>query len=145
MCLRTYQHTQQTAEQDKTCYKIVVKREDGYFTPFLDEPIPLEVIKGKKTFKAKGKTLKLKNGCGYAIEGGNIHTYIYCSTAIYAVQSFVNTYGGTLLIFECVIPKGTKYYYGTGYAKTHEYASKQIRFVKQIYKQQQSTQLNLFG
>ena len=131
MCLRTFQSKQQTAEQGKTAYKIVVKRDGQFFTPYVDEPIPMEAINGQKAFKAKGKTLKLRDGLGYAIEGGNIHTYATASEAFFIAESFTRQYG-TPFVFECVIPKGTKYYYGFGYGRTHEYASKQIRFVKPL-------------
>lgn len=130
MCLYTKQRQQKTAETDKTVFKVIVLRNSQAFTPYVDEPIPYETLNGQRAFKAKGKTKKLRDFFGFSIEGGSIHTYALASDAWYSAP-YASEFGQPA-VYECIIPKGTKYYYGYTYGKTPSYASKQIRFVKRL-------------
>lgn len=130
MCLYTKQRQQKTAKTDKTVFKVIVLRNSQAFTPYLDEPIPYETLNGQKAFKAKGKTKKLIDFFGFSIDGGNIHTYATAADAWNNVNHASEW--GQPAVYECIIPKGTKYYYGYTYGNTPSYASKQIRFVKRL-------------
>lgn len=131
MCLYTTQDKQLTAEVDKTVFKVVVLRASQAFTPYTDTPISYETLNGQKPFKAKGKTKKLIDFFGFSIDGGNIHTYATAADAWNNVNRASEW--GQPAVYECIIPKGTKYYYGYTYCNTPSYASKQIRFVKRLH------------
>lgn len=132
MCLYTTQDKSITAETDKTVFKIVVFRDSQAFTPYTNTPIPYEIINGQKPFKANGRTQKEADFFGFSIEGGNIHAYATAAEA-FAIAPFVSLLGGQPAVYECIIPKGTKYYYGQAINKTPAYASKQIRFIKRLH------------
>lgn len=131
MCLYTLQYKQKKADSDKTVFKIVVFRDSQAFTPYTGTPIPYETLNGQKPFEANGKTEKLPDFSGFSIESGNIHTYAIAADA-WQVVRFLPKEWGQPAVYECIIPKGTAYYYGITYGKTPSYASKQIRFVKRL-------------
>lgn len=132
MCLYTTQDKQLTAEADKTVFKVVVFRASQAFTPYTDTPISYETLNGQKPFKANGKTQKYPDFFGFSINGGNIHTYATAAQA-FAIAPLLKEWGQPA-VYECIIPKGTKYYYGSAYSKNSPaYASKQIRFVKRLH------------
>ncbi len=60
-----------------------------------------------------------------------IHTYALASDA-WNIVPFMSKEWGQPAVYECIIPKGTKYYEGCEIHKIHSYASKQIRFVKRL-------------
>jgi hypothetical protein len=132
MCLYTTQDKQLTAETDKTVFKVVVFRDSQVFTPYTDTPISYETLNGQKPFKANGKTQKRPDLFCFSIEGGNIHTYATAAQA-FAIVPFLPKKWGQPAVYECIIPKGTKYYYGHAINKTPAYASKRIRFVKRLH------------
>lgn len=131
MCLYTFQDTQRTAQQDITVYKVVIIRNGNTYTPYLETPIPTETLNGHTAFKAQGNTNKIRDWRNqFAIEGGNIHTYAIASYAW--ENALIAQQCEQAAVYECVIPKGTKYYSGWTYGHRASYASKQIRFVKKL-------------
>ena len=131
MCLLTKQYKQKKADRDIIVFKIVVFRDSQTFTPYTGTPIPYELLNGQKPFEANGRTEKCPDFYGYTIEGGNIHTYAIAADAWQLTHYFPKEWGQPA-VYECIIPKGTEYYYGCTYGKTPSYASKQIRFVKRL-------------
>ena len=118
MCLLTNNETQLIAEEDIKCYKIVTFSElHGYFTtPFTHTPIPhmvrIGIEKFKPTVNIESKEI-IEDGSNYSddgfkymINGGYIHVYKN-------LNEILKYYNRTdLYIFECTIPKGTRYYEG---------------------------------
>lgn len=131
MCLYTTQDKQITAETDKTVFKIVVFKGSQAFTPYTSTPIPYETLNGQKPFKANGKTKKMRHFSAFLIEDGNIHTYATAADA-WNIIPYLKKEFGQPAVYECIIPKGTAYYYGHTFGKRPSYASKQIRFVKRL-------------
>lgn len=131
MCTYTNQRKQLTAKTNKIVYKVIVFRNSQAFTPYTETPIPYETLNGQKPFKAEGKVQKQPDFFGFSIEGGMIHTYALASDA-WNIVPFMPKKWGQPAVYECIIPKGTKYYEGCEIQKTHSYASKQIRFVKRL-------------
>ena len=137
MCLWIKNKKMLVAEEDIVCYKTLSKTNDGvYCTAYTNTHVPESVINGYDLFNAEGE-LKLKKNehCKnrtcykYNTEGGLIHSYA-CKEDPFETNkhySFDDT------IFECVIPKGTKYYVGLFDGGCESYASKCIRFVKKIW------------
>lgn len=116
------------AQEDIVCYKMLVKKKyfifSIYRTPTTNTIIfPFLLRLFNIPFKARGKE-EIRNtfwGSKYVIEKGFIHT-----------QSNINkpkiNYSNNIKIFECVIPKGTKYFA----CMRGIYASKKIKFIKQL-------------
>lgn len=133
MCLLTKQYKQKKDDRDITVFKIVVFRDSQAFTPYTATPIPYELLNGQKPFEANGRTKKhpVYVFHGYSIEDGNIHAYARAADAWQLARFFPKEWGQPA-VYECIIPKGTEYYYGCTYEKTPSYASKRIRFVKRL-------------
>ena len=146
MCLLIKDKKALIAEKDIVCYKKLeechrANGENDYVTPYMFSTVDADMISGKKTFKAKcfgyGGAHRRKNGVGhiideksmndnhpeynYTIESGYIHTYQDFNAACNGL------YKGER-IFECIIPKGTKYYAGIFDDGAPSYASKEIVF-----------------
>ena len=115
------------AEEDIVCYKqLYVQWNNVIITPHTYVPIPIKCIQKNKRKRVPFKAEILNKfefiwrhvlGFSNIVEGGFIHTYssepshcnIFCSDRI----------------FQCIIPKGTKYFIDES---GDEYASEQIVF-----------------
>ena len=110
------------ADRDIICYKKVKQvGKNAYITPCTNAPIPIECIQNKVPFEAQILS-KFKFiwrhvfGFGRFVEDGFIHTY-------------QEDNGWRICeVFECIIPKGTKYFVGV----QGDYASEKIIFLKQM-------------
>lgn len=132
MCLRIKERKQQTATHPITVYKIVVQKGNDYYTPYTYTPILPETLQGLVPFEAKGKAHVIKDGFAFNVSKGTIHTHANASEA-FCIADFLNRKSSEHhIVYECEIPKGTKYYAGKGEGGDREYASKQIRFVKRL-------------
>ena len=137
MCLWIKTKKMLVAEEDIVCYKTLSKTNDGgYCTSYTNTYVPESVINGSDLFKAEGplkleKNERCKNSTRYkySTEGGLIHSYA-CKEDPFETNKKYN-FDDT--IFECVIPKGTKYYVGLFDGNSESYASQCIRFVKKIW------------
>lgn len=136
MCLWIKNKKMLVAEEDIVCYKTLRKLSDGYYTAYVGTLVPENVINGSDLFKAEGllkleKNEHYKNRTHYKYntEGGLIHSYA-CKEDPFETNEHYN-FDDT--IFECVIPKGTKYYVGLFDGGSKSYASECIRFVKKIW------------
>lgn len=132
MCLKIKERKQKTAAHPITVYKILVQIGNDFLTPYTYTPILPETLHGLVPFEAKGKARVIKYGLGFMVSKGTIHTHANASEAFYLADFQNRLFGRCHFVFECEIPKGTKYYAGKGEGGSHEYASKQIRFVKRL-------------
>ena len=110
------------ADRDITCYKKVQQvGKNAYITPCTDTPIPIECIQNKVPFEAQILS-KFKFiwrhvfGFSRFVEDGFIHTHQEDNKSI------------TLEVFECIIPKRTKYFVGI----QGDYASERIIFLNKM-------------
>ena len=141
-------------EKDIVCYKVVkIVNYDIFLTPYVDLKIPEDVISGEKEFFADDVKKIVFNELVslYEISGGYIHTFSTLEEAktciIHGLTSqYMQEFNIRLVAYECIIPKGTKYF--TGYAENgryyniyyknkinmpiNSYASDKIKFIKQI-------------
>jgi hypothetical protein len=128
-----------TANEDIVCYKLMSYAQVQWRTPFQSFPVALDIVQGKKDFCAddgwKGfpkdvvPTLYSKL---FYVGGGYIHTYA-SEISAKAEKEHYQTNHIHLSVFECIIPKGTKYLEGRDSDFERGYASERIRFVKKIY------------
>lgn len=133
MCLYTKDPKVKIAKRRIVCYKVLLKYYSSisdieYMTPYQHTLIDNDIINGKKDFEAKGSvgiTDAFDAVAFYHLNGGCIHTYKRRRDAKHLCD-FVQS------AFKCIIPKGTEYYEGESLCGYENYASKKIRFIKQI-------------
>ena len=119
------------AEEDIVCYKrLWVRCDNRIVTPHTHIPIPIKCLQKNKRKRVPFKAEILNKfrfiwrhvlGFGNIVEDGFIHTYS-------SMPSHYNVFWGDR-IFQCIIPKGTKYFIGED---GEEYASEQIMFGKRL-------------
>ena len=134
MCFYSTTKRFKIANRDITCYKILSIPE-SYFvginevlkTPYTNTAVPKDIWSGKSPFLAHGifDAEKIESGlykgC-YMITSGVIHTFMYNFEA----KKYL---GEDSVLFECIIPKGTRYMEGDdGYNSC--YVSEKIKFLK---------------
>lgn len=136
MCCLSQTKRFKVANRDITCYKVLYIPQ-SYFvgvnevlkTPCTDTDVSKDIWSGKLPFLAYGKfqAEKIESGiCKglYMITSGVIHTFKY---SFEAKKGLVED----SVLFECIIPKGTRYIEGdNGYDSC--YVSEKIKFVKKI-------------
>lgn len=112
------------AEEDIVCYKQLETSHftDGYVTPCAYAVVPTECLKEKVPFKAEilNKIEFIWRhvlGFSNVVTDGFIHSHAHLP-----LNSFL------YYTFQCIIPKGTKYFIGSH----DDYASEQVIFVKRV-------------
>lgn len=120
MCLISKWRFAEKASHDIVCYKVLYKRGNNYYTPFMDTIVDINRI-----LKAKGSSFSFNSkekGKGY------IHTYVTLHDA--KEHAFAVTCScRNPIIFKCVIPKGTKHHISRDCT---EFCSKKIDFESQV-------------
>lgn len=119
------------AKEDIVCYKrLCVGWDNRIATPHTHMPIPIKCLQKNQRKRVPFKAEILNKfrfiwrhvlGFSNIVEDGFIHTYS-------SRPSYCNIFWGDR-IFQCIIPKGTKYFIGED---GEEYASEQIMFGKQL-------------
>jgi hypothetical protein len=118
MCLISKLRFPRKALRDIECFKVLYKNGDEYFTPYMDT-----VVNVNEPLKAKGWSISI---IPYEKARGYIHTYSSLNVARASIMVLDDP---SVVIFKCIIPKGTKYHISAYYT---EYCSKQIKFISQI-------------
>lgn len=147
MCLYLKDIKPKVAKRDIVCYKILNRTscfnwdthevEYMYTTPYQHTPINSvndDIIKGIRCFEPNSSTPHISSSSDlfclkefeWVMRGGCIHSYRYEKDANFMINDFEQ------VIFKCIIPKGTEYYKGIDSIGQENYASKKIRFVKQV-------------
>ena len=146
MCLITNQLKSKIASKDITCYKILLLTSDNFyispyrhFTFFENQVNPKKVFKAKKswwTINIHGDDLEVINDNGidaFTLNSGVFHMYKDYDSAVKAIKWLVPREKESYAIFECVIPKGSRYYEGfTSIYRLPSIASDKLKFIKQL-------------
>lgn len=137
MCLYLNEVKPKVAETDIICYKTLVdKKGDGRFeSPYFGKKVNSAILSGKLSYNAKGRIEPVVNigyndlGKLYRIGRGLVHTWQDFNAAWYHAVKFS---AFNEVVFECIIPAGTKYYEGYFDAQDGNgdkcYGSKKIKF-----------------
>ena len=136
MCLITKQKKWLKAEEDIVCYKLLQKGNYDicgkikclFRTPYRKYYLSDSIISGKCCLRAFSILPDFHRSDWETfreINRGAIHAYIDEETAKEHMPGFCNT------LFECIIPKGTKYAIGIN----DDICAKKIKFVKPIREQ----------
>ena len=117
------------AETDIVCYKMVgkVQEESGY--TWYEPPVMGDIVRYTLKRKRMPKvTLKpAQNTIGIIIIEKGYHSYM--ASRLSHLLKVHYQWGGTIVIGQFVIPKGTKYYIDP---QNEEYVSETIRMIKEI-------------
>ena len=150
MCLYSNVIQTSVADEDIKCYKILDKKK-GLKTPFQRYEISEEIINGDENLKACyadetiDNTPKKDNDLGYLIKDGFIHSINGEEESKHVfgvIKRLFSDYIKHPVLFECIIPKGTEYYSGRDNNYHHGFASKELKFVKQIEVEEQEEKEN---
>ena len=117
MCLISKWRFAEKASHDIVCYKVLYKRGNNYYTPFMDTIADINRI-----LKAKGSSFSFNSkekGKGY------IHTY----ASLHDAKRYIGIDCKSPIIFKCIIPKGTKYHISRD---STQFCSKKIDFESQV-------------
>ena len=112
----------EVAKEDIICYKLLKASSNSLYTAYRGFPVEGRYLKAKDlpNIKCSGK--------GYYLEEGVIHSFASLGAAHLAILlssfDFIN-----IVVYECVIPKGTLYCEGL-FNGCKCYSSKQIKLIK---------------
>lgn len=112
----------EVAKEDIICYKLLKASSNSLYTAYRGFPVEGRYLKAKDlpNIKCSGK--------GYYLEEGVIHSFASLGAAHLAILlssfDFIN-----IVVYECIIPKGTKYYKGR-FGTLSSYGSLCIKFVE---------------
>jgi hypothetical protein len=146
MCLYVKGKEIKTAEEDIVCYKVLkIDRnfldQECAYTPYTGLQIGKCFLKGEADFHAFGPSdIKLENlySSRYEVSCGFVHTCSDLESAKKLCECLLTFTCPMVVIYKCIIPKGTEYYEGvwsfSAESSRASYASKKIRFVKEIKK-----------
>jgi len=139
MCLTTKTSVCSVSEKEIKCYKVLLLDNGMYVTPYQRIFVPKLVREGNIPFFADGAINIRLDYCeetlsdSYLIGKGFIHTYKYLGSAFDFKKNLEIMHPDYVCgIFECEIPKGTKYYEGQDDYFEMSFASEKIMFKKQI-------------
>lgn len=137
MCLTVdtelYGYKLMIAKKDITCYKILYRTNANdssgtwYKTPWYNFVMRLNI-----PYKEHGDFDIVRNSVGgrFFVNGGGFHSFAYEEDA----RTYINDmWLGSLVIAECVIPKGSEYYTGI-FGSYKCYCSKEIVLKKEVVK-----------
>lgn len=132
MCLYSKNKLRE-AKRDIKCYKVLkyFRRLNYLRTPFAKFPVDIT-----KKLKAEGLDSVILDENKIFIYGeGYIHTYKNIGDALSCMDHLNFTKPNSDIeykIYKCIIPKGTLYVKGNAYNTRTSYASKEIKFIKEI-------------
>ena len=124
MCLIASHIKPKVAEEDIVCYKILQVYSDKICSPYMEYKWKLGKVR-----RAWGWWNIPRNPDIEGIQKGCFHSFETLDDAV----SEARVARGNLYVYECVIPKGTKYWAGT-YSRMRipSYASRKLKVVKKI-------------
>lgn len=120
MCLISKWNFPKKAEIDIVCYKVLMKKYDQYYAPYVYNEVDIT-----KPYNAEGKSFSFNYSKRREKSVGYIHTV----NTIASTRYMINNVDRRTVVFECIIPKGTKYHcskFDDGYC------SKQIIFKRKM-------------
>ena len=151
MCLITKQSDAKIASKDITCYKVLLKYGNVYISPckhfafFQNQPNPNKVFNAEKSYWLENfPNDDLKPNyiddegnfsllpVSYELNYGFFHMYKDYESALKELKNDIVTLEPSI-IFECVIPKGSRYYEGvTALYSVPSIASDKLKIIKQL-------------
>lgn len=152
MCLHVLNQKEKIAKEDIICYKILNRTigDDGnlhLITPFCNKPVTDDILKGKPFRPDRRAKYQIEHDNLYPDQRGAgwIHVIDDKKIAVKVLrderailESFIKFFKSIkekfkkeILLYECIIPKGTKYI--SGYSSWGSgYAAKKIIFKREI-------------
>ena len=124
MCLIANDY-ERIADEDVPCVKVLSYSDGWFYTPYKMRRVCDGVLNGRRLMRARGRECVDELGWDqFSVGRGFVHTFSTMESA----KSLWFPLSGRVVYFDCVIPKGTRYWVSYD---GMEYASKAIRFVKE--------------
>ncbi len=136
MCLNIKGTVSFIAKEDIICYKFFEEghRPDG--TPAMVSPYRRECIWEPGETKTEERHILPRKDItlhgDYVIGEGYFHSFVSMANARFCANTMNMVYGKRYALWECIIPKGTKYYAGWTDNGESSYASMALRPVEEI-------------
>ena len=124
MCLISVEG-EKIANVDIPCVKVLVRRDGEVYTPCFPKRVSRIVLCGIFPMRAKGEERVVHGTYSAYVTGGFVH--VYASRADCIHWEWLWHDGGMIEFYDCVIPKGTRYWMSDDGS---QYAAKKIRFVR---------------
>lgn len=133
MCLVTYFKNSSIAKEDITCYKIYVERQGMMLSPYQPAFMPkinitVYVLNFCDSYSLIGNIERVETkGLPplYGVDFGFHSFFLKEDAESFASELF------KAKVYKCIIPKGSKYYYGS-FANKGSYCSNQIKVIEEI-------------
>lgn len=142
MCLITYEKEPSIAKEDIICYKVYIDNRTSIISPYQKDPIP-EIITAEVPIFYKSYPIQILKRCQqdlpplYAVDYG-FHSFFLRKDA----ENFASCFKHSKL-YKCVIPKGSKYYYGSFSYNAGSYCSNQIKILELLTSFDKSDEFDL--
>jgi hypothetical protein len=143
MCLLTSRKNGWIAVKDIICYKVLCKKNEEYYTPYVYKKLSPGEILGTRSFydpetnadtRPFRNVFSDKNSERFLTGLGFIHTYKGLKSAKDLCHDLSLRHSYNYVVFKCIIPVGTRYYKGRDeYSGAHAYAAEEIKFVEKVY------------
>ena len=130
MCLTSETIRSIKATSDIVCYKVLLKKRNSLVSPFY------------QNFKWKFREIvEPRDKAGYRFISNHIQDgYLHTFSSIYGAEDMVkdSSMRDHLRIYKCIIPKGAYYYKGIQSGGCYGYASKKVKLVELVKKEQKN-------
>lgn len=117
------------AHVDIPCVKVLVRKFGIHYTPYYLKRVFRIVLCGIFPMRARGKGDVVYGTASKFVNGGFVHVYASMADCIH--WEWLRYDGGMIEFYDCVIPKGTRYWMSDD---GFQYATKKIRFVRKAKK-----------
>lgn len=127
MCLYKCRYLPNISQHDLIVYKFLIIKDQEFYTPYMCSKITPDSIQIGKIARPFKFIIDLL--CSKTISQGFVHTFRNIEQAkkeAHSVGYCFHPY--KVVIYECVIPKYTFYYYGGN----EDIAARKIKYIKQI-------------
>ena len=132
MCLYTKQTEPEIAEEDIICYKFYVRYDETLFSPYQESRAPeIGIITNtelEKSYRPRDNGSYIHNLLGFKRVDKGFHSFKTLEEAEREVNDCWNNLD--LVIFKCIIPRGSSYYKGIFGDRYESYCSNSIKLIE---------------
>lgn len=132
MCLYTKQTEPKIAEEDIICYKFYIRDNEILFSPYQESRAPeIGIVANTELGKSYRPTdigSYIHNFLGFKRVDKGFHSFKTLEETKHEVNGYWNNLG--LVIFKCIIPRGSLYYKGIFGDRYESYCSNSIKLIE---------------
>ena len=132
MCLYTKQTEPKIAEEDIICYKFYVRYDETLFSPYQESRAPeIGIVANTELGRSYRPTdigSYIHNFLGFKRVNKGFHSFKTLEEAEREVNKYKRKFD--LVIFKCIIPRGSSYYKGIFNDRYESYCSNSIKLIE---------------